>query len=108
MKKSVEKLFAVTAPGLEEICARELEALGMGKINLGAGGVEFTGGLREIYRSNLWLRSASRILVRLATFKSRDFPDLYGKSVRLPWGRFIPSEMGVQIRVSSQRSRLNH
>ena len=108
MKNQSEQLFAVTAPGLEEICAAELQALGMAAIRVVAGGVEFSGGLREIYLANLWLRSASRVLVRLGAFKCRDFPDLYRKGVRLPWGRFLRPGTGVQVRASSQRSRLIH
>jgi putative N6-adenine-specific DNA methylase len=80
----------------------------MAAVRIVAGGVEFCGGLREIYLANLWLRSASRILVRLGVVKCRDFPDLYRKGLRLPWGRFLRSETGLQIRASSQRSRLIH
>ncbi len=108
MKNKMEQLFAVTAPGLEDVCACELQALGMDAVRIVAGGVEFCGGLREIYQANLWLRSASRILVRMGQIKCRDFPDLYRKGLRLPWGRFIRPEMAVQVRASSQQSRLNH
>lgn len=108
LKKSREQLFAVTAPGLEEVCAGELRGLGMADIRVLAGGVAFCGGLREIYLANLWLRSASRVLVRVGEFKSRDFPDLYRKALRLPWGRFLRPGVGLQVRASSQHSRLIH
>ncbi|WP_432822493.1 THUMP domain-containing class I SAM-dependent RNA methyltransferase [Trichloromonas sp.] len=108
MKNRTEQLFAVTAPGLEEVCASELLTLGMDAIRVVAGGVEFCGGLREIYQANLWLRSASRILVRLDSIKCRDFPDLYRKGLRLPWGRFLRPGTALQVRASSQSSRLNH
>jgi 23S rRNA (guanine2445-N2)-methyltransferase len=108
LKNRTEQLFAVVAPGLEEVCARELQLLGIDPIRIVGGGVEFEGGLREIYLANLWLRSAGRVLVRLGTVKSRDFPDLYHKALRLPWGRFVRSDKAVQVRVGSRRSRLNH
>jgi putative N6-adenine-specific DNA methylase len=64
--------------------------------------------LRELYRANLCLRTASRILVRFAEFHSRDFPDLFRKTLKLPWGRFIRPETPVAFRVTCHASRLNH
>ena len=51
---------------------------------------------------------AGRVLVRLASFKARDFPDLYRKTSRLPWGRFFRPDAGLQTRVTCHHSRLNH
>jgi putative N6-adenine-specific DNA methylase len=108
MKKYNFELFAVTAPGLESVCARELTALGMAEVVLCKGGVSFQGGLEELYRANLWLRSATRVLVRLGAFGCRDFPDLYRKALRLPWGRFIKPGTRIQVKATSHRSRLQH
>lgn len=107
MKKTEDRLFAIVAPGLEAVCAAELQALGLDGVAV-AGGVEFNGGLRELYLANLWLRSASRVVVRLGSLRSRDFPDFYRKLVRLPWGRFLRADSAVQVRASSQSSRLVH
>lgn len=108
MKKTEDRLFAIVAPGLEAVCAAELQALGLEGVEAVAGGVEFSGGLRELYLANLWLRSASRIVLRLGHLRSRDFPDFYRKLVRLPWGRFLRADTAVQVRASSQSSRLIH
>lgn len=108
MKKLEGQLFAVTAPGLEAVCAAELHQLGMAGVAVVPGGVEFTGGLADIYRANLWLRTASRVVIRLGTFRSRDFPDLYKKALRLPWGRFIRRETAVRVKSASHHSRLVH
>lgn len=99
--------FAVTLPGFESVCAGELQQL---KIYSGCqrGGVEFHGGLRELYQANLWLRSATRILVRLGEVTARDFPTLYKRLLRLPWGRFIKPGVPCDVRVVCHRSRLSH
>lgn len=102
------KLFAVTAPGLEVVCAGELVRLEMAGVQAVSGGVEFDGDLTALYRANLWLRSATRVLVRMGEVRSRDFPDLFRKAVRLPWGRFIRPDMPVRIKAVSRRSRLSH
>ncbi|BCA80569.1 class I SAM-dependent RNA methyltransferase [Desulfuromonas sp. AOP6] len=108
MKRLEGQLFAVTAPGLEVVCAAELQHLGMAGVAAVPGGVEFTGTLADIYRANLWLRTASRVVIRLGAFRSRDFPDLYKKALRLPWGRFIRAETSVRVKTASHRSRLVH
>jgi putative N6-adenine-specific DNA methylase len=58
--------------------------------------------------ASLWLRSASRILVRLAEVNARDFPTLFQRLARLPWGRYIHPGAGCDIRVSAHASRLGH
>lgn len=108
MKKLKFDLFAVTALGLESVCARELTALGLADVVLCKGGVAFQGGLEELYRANLWLRSATRVLVRLGSFGCKDFPDLYRKALRLPWGRFVKPGTRMQVKATSHGSRLMH
>lgn len=106
--RSTESLYAVVSPGLESVCAAELTALQIPPDKVDVGGVAFSGRLRDLYLANLWLRTASRVLVRFAEFRSRDFPDLYRKAQRLPWGRFIRPETSVAFRVTCHESRLNH
>lgn len=108
MKNGKFELFAITAPGLEAVCARELTALALADVRPVAGGVDFTGELRDIYRANLCLRTAARIVVRFGSFRCRDFPELYRQALRLPWGRFVRPGTRVKLRVSSRRSRLQH
>lgn len=103
-----EKIFAIVAPGLETVCARELAALGFAGLQGIAGGVEFDGRLGDLYRANLWLRTASRVVVRLARFRCRAFPDLYRAAVRLPWGRFLRPGAVAEFRVTCRESRLMH
>jgi putative N6-adenine-specific DNA methylase len=103
-----ENFYAVVSPGLENVCAEELTDLEMSPQQVAAGGVAFAGRLRELYRANLCLRTASRILVRFAEFHSRDFPDLFRKTLKLPWGRFIRPDTPVAFRVTCRTSRLNH
>jgi putative N6-adenine-specific DNA methylase len=108
LKTGTETIFAVTAPGLEGVCAGELARLGVSGIQPVVGGVEFEGALDDLYRANLCLRSASRLLVRLGEIRARDFPDLFGKAKRLPWGKFIRPATALEVRSTSRGSRLVH
>ncbi|AMV73182.1 THUMP domain-containing protein [Desulfuromonas carbonis] len=108
MKKDRERpLFAITAPGLETLCAGELTTLGLANRPV-PGGVEFRGGLREVYLANLWLRTATRVVVRLESFRCRAFPELFQRARRLPWGQFLRPQTRVEVSASSRGSRLFH
>ncbi|MBO4793389.1 MAG: class I SAM-dependent RNA methyltransferase [Deltaproteobacteria bacterium] len=102
------QMFAVVTPGLEPVCARELQALGLERVQVEPGGVAFEGGLGELYLANLMLRSASRVLVRLGRFGCRDFPTLYKRALRLPWGAFVRPGTALSVRTSCHASRLIH
>lgn len=106
--RSLENLFAVVAPGLEPVCAAELRDLALDGVTVVPGGVEFTGRLADLYRVNLWVRTASRVVVRLGGFRCRDFPELYQRAVRLPWGRFLRPQTRLKFRVTTRASRLMH
>jgi putative N6-adenine-specific DNA methylase len=101
-------LFAIAAPGLEAIVETELRALGMSDARADAGGVAFTGGHEAVYRANLHLRTASRVIARVAEFGARGFPELVRHGKRLPWERFLDAERPVQLRVTCHKSRLYH
>jgi putative N6-adenine-specific DNA methylase len=68
-------LFAVVAPGLEDICAAELAALGLAPTAL-PGGVAFSGDVHALAAANLHLATATRVLVRLGEFQAPGFPEL--------------------------------
>lgn len=99
--------FAVTAPGLEAICAAELRALGIGAA-AEPGGVAWEGTIEDLYRANLWLRTASRVVVRAATFRARTFIELERHARRVPWERWVAKGRPVRLRVTSKKSKLYH
>lgn len=101
------EFFAVTAPGLAELAAAELEALGIrGEVD--PGGVSWRGSLRDLYRANLELRTASRVLVRVGEFRATSFWELERHARSLPWQRFVDPARDVSWRVTCRKSRLYH
>jgi len=101
-------MFAIVSPGLETECAAELERLGVEGGVVQHGGVAFRGGRRELQLANLWLRTASRVLLRLASFRCRDFPQLFKRCRDLPWGSYVRPGTPLEVAASSHRSRLIH
>jgi putative N6-adenine-specific DNA methylase len=99
--------FAVTAPGLEPLCAAELNAIGIAA-TAQDGGAAWSGDIGSIARANLWSRTASRVIVRLGEFRARTFFELERNAKRLPWDGFIAPAGGVAFRVTSRKSKLYH
>src|SRR5450756_3110692 len=101
------QIFAPTAPGLESIAAGELKSFGVrGRQEIG--GVAFDGGLDRIYQANLWLRTASRVVVRLGGFHASTFYELERRSKKLRWQDFLPETGSVEVRVTCRKSKLYH
>jgi len=99
--------FAAAAPGLEPLVCRELSALGVTP-RIENGGAAFDGSFEAVARANLWLRTASRVIVRIATFQARAFHELERLARAITWERFLTSGAAVRFRVTSRKSRLYH
>jgi putative N6-adenine-specific DNA methylase len=102
------EMFAVTAPGLAALTADELRTLGIAPGRVEPEGVTFSGGLRELYRANLHLRTASRVVVRVAEFTARSFPDLERAIRRVPWRDYLRPGTTIETRVTARKSKLYH
>jgi len=101
--------FAVVQPGFEGTCLEEFASLGIGAQRRAVhGGVEFTGRLDQCYRANIESRTATRVLMRIAEFRSRRFAKLRDLAGRLPWELYLSPGIPVSFSVSSRGSRLYH
>ncbi|HEU4761111.1 MAG TPA: class I SAM-dependent RNA methyltransferase [Gemmatimonadales bacterium] len=100
--------FAVTAPGIEAVTAREIAELGMQVTSSEPGGVSFETDAAGIARANLWLRTASRILVRVAEFHAYSFAELERHARKVPWDDFLAEDVRPVFRVTSKKSKLYH
>ena len=98
--------YAVCAPGLEAIVADELAGLGLTVTGSERGGVALRTDLAGLYRANLGARIATRILLRLAAFRARTFPDLASRTADLPWEAYLARGATVAVKAASRASRL--
>ena len=113
----MDTYFAVVAPGLEPYALQEMAELGLSGSNDSSryygentvGGIEFKGNRLDLYRANLHLRTASRILARLGNFfYAATFPELETRASQLPWERFLSPGQPISLRVTCHKSRLYH
>ncbi len=105
-----QTFFASVLPGFEGVCRQELESLSdtidiVEQVN---GGIVFSGRVTDLYRANLHLRTAGRILMRIAHFKATNFRGLAKHLGAISWPLYLPSGALPQARVASHHSRLFH
>ena len=98
----------ICTPGLESVCEQEMRALGLKPKPAGPGTIEFSATPRQLYSANVWLRTASRVIVRVAQFRATDFPHLQEHAARIDWGRWVPDGHAPSFRISSNESKLYH
>ncbi len=100
-------LLAACKSGLESVVVRELRGLGYDPKPTTPGRVVFEGELGAIARANIWLRSADRVLVRVAAFKARDFGELFDGTHSAPWERWLGADAAFPVKGRSVRSVLS-
>lgn len=82
-------MIAKTLFGLEEILAGELTALGARDVKPMIRSVEFFGDKKLLYNSNLWCRTATRILKPIFNFRAANEKALYSKIFNLDWRNYL-------------------
>lgn len=87
--------------------AKELRALGE-QPRVEDGGIAWDGDARSLMRANLWLRTASRVIVRVAAFRATEFHELERAAKRIDWKRFLGPEVVPDFRVTARKSKLYH
>lgn len=100
-------LIAATTFGLEAVVSRELKQLGYEKQTTEDGKVTFEADVPAIARTNLWLRSAERVLVQVGQFGATDFGELFDRTNALPWEEWLPENAYFPVRGRSVRSQLH-
>ncbi len=102
------KMIAKTFKGLEEVLAGELVELGANNVQLERRAVSFTGDKRLLYRANLCLRTASRVLVPITTFKAGDADAVYEQVKQIDWAQYMTLQTGFQIDATVYSDTFRH
>ncbi|WP_114860898.1 THUMP domain-containing class I SAM-dependent RNA methyltransferase [Azospirillum brasilense] len=102
------EIFIVTAPGLESVLCAEVKAKGFRDATAIKGGVTVRGGWPEVWRANLELRGATRVLARVASFRAFHLAQLDKRARRVPWAEFLRPDVPVRVEASCKGSRIYH
>ena len=99
-------LIATSTFGLESVVADELKLLGYTDLIVENGKVSFRGDARAIAHCNVCLRTADRLLIRMAEFVATDFGQLFDRTVEVAWEELIPENGRMHVVGKSVRSTL--
>ena len=103
----VEQFFLVATPGLEAPLCAEAQAAGFAAREV-PGGVEVAGGWPEIWRANLELRGAARVLARIASFRALHLAQLDKRCRKVDWAALLPTGAPVKVEAVCRKSRIYH
>jgi putative N6-adenine-specific DNA methylase len=101
------QLIATSAFGLEAVVARELHQLGYTDTKSFNGYVEFAGDASAIARTNLWIRSADRILIKMGEFEASTFDALFEQTKSLPWEDILDEDARFPVECRTVKSTLS-
>src|SRR6476659_10054682 len=105
---TLQRYFATCARGLEPILADELAGLRAETIAPGRGGVAFAGDRPLLYRANLWLRTAIRVLVPILEAPVTSSDELYEAVRSLDWSQFMTPDHTLAVDANVRDSAITH
>lgn len=91
------RLTVKTMMGLEEVLATELTALGARGVVAGNRVVECKGDLEIMYRANVELRTALRVLVPIAEFMAHDESSFYRMMQKTDWSKYVANNGNIWL-----------
>jgi putative N6-adenine-specific DNA methylase len=101
-------LVAKTHFGLEEVLAEELKQLGAQDVEVLTRAVAFAGDKELMYKANLYLRTALRILVPVHKFKAHNEETLYKGVQQVDWSKFMDVDDTLAIDSAVSSDFFNH
>ncbi|KKM93322.1 hypothetical protein LCGC14_1209500, partial [marine sediment metagenome] len=101
-------IFLVAPPGLEQVLAAEAAERGFADPQVTAGGVTVRGSWPEVWRANLELRGAGRVLVRIGGFMAFHLAQLDKRARKFPWADYLRADVPVRVEVTCHKSKIYH
>lgn len=101
-------IFMATAPGLEQALADEAQERGFAGARAVQGGVEARGDWPEVWRANLEMRGAARVLVRIGEFRAFHLAQLDKRARKFDWGQVLRADVAVRVEVTCRKSKIYH
>lgn len=100
--------FATCARGLEPLLADELRGLHATDVHVGRGGVAFAGDVALLYKANLWLRTAVRVLRPVLEARVESPDELYAAVQTIDWAQFLTPDHTLAVDCNVRDSRITH
>ena len=102
------EIFFVATPGLEAMLLAEVMALNFKDAKQVTGGVTVIGSWPEVWRANLQVRGAGRVLMRMGGFHVGHLAQLDKLARKFPWADFLRKDVSVRVEATCRKSRIYH
>ncbi len=100
------ELIATATFGLESVVKREIEKLGYKVTKTEDAKITYIADERGIARSNLWLRCADRVLLKMGEFKAETSEELFQQTKAIDWEQWIPADGKFTVNCTTVKSKL--
>lgn len=102
------EIFLTVQPGLESVLRDEAIACGWPDARVVPGGVTIRGGWPDVWRANLSLRGAGRVLARFAEFRAMHLAQLDKRARKIDWASVLRADLPVKVEATCRKSRIYH
>ncbi|WP_394707383.1 hypothetical protein [uncultured Celeribacter sp.] len=103
------EIFLGTQPGLEPYLLAEAEEAGFPSPVAVGGGVTLEGTWEDVWRANLTLRCAARVLARIGNFRALHLAQLDKRARKFPWGEVLRPDVPFRVEVvTGKRNKIYH
>ncbi|MCR9110400.1 class I SAM-dependent RNA methyltransferase [uncultured Marivita sp.] len=102
------EIFLSGTPGFEHLLRDEAAALGFANATAVPGGVTCDGDWSEVWRANLMLRGASRVLARIARFRAMHLAQLDKRARKIDWPALLRADVPYRVEATCRKSRIYH
>lgn len=103
------EILLTTPPGLEVWLLAEVKQVGFKRAKIIRGGVTIWGGWNDVWRANLTLRGASKVLVRFGEFRAFHLAQLDKRARKFPWDEVLTTGLKIKVEVvTNKRNKIYH
>ena len=103
------EIFMIATPGLEQVLLIEAQQNGFAGAKTTPGGVSFIGTWGDVWRANLTMRGATRVLARIGSFMAFHLAQLDKRAHKFPWADLLRTNIPLRVDVStSRKSKIYH
>lgn len=107
-RKNTFEIFLVASPGLERVLGQEVREKGFERSSNLVGGVSLRGDWQDVWRANLELRGATRVLARIGAFRVSHLGQLEKRAREFNWSRVLRPDVSLRVEVTCRKSKIYH
>ena len=102
------EIFLATLPGQEATLRDEAAAAGFAGAAMHPGGVAIQGGWPDVWRANLSLRGATKVLARIGGFRAFHLAQLDKRARKFPWQDYLRPDVPLKVEAVCRKSKIYH